>query len=533
MTGGETATSFSSGRSRSSTRRLIRRLITPAAVLLCAASLAWVQFSFQGMFDDDSYFHTRAARELDQKGIQRTFPQTVYSTWRDRYSDKDWLFHAWLIPFQRISSRLSSTPAAGPGSEDLATPGKWAMTVLYLLYFSGMAFALGTLGARLSGIWLALFLLSSPFVVWRLLAVRPGVAGVLLLLLEIALIMRASGPLLAVVGALHVYTHSSFVLLPAMAVAAVAASAVRREPPHARVLAWACVGPAVGLVLHPYFPNNLSIAWAQLAGVAEQLWLGREGIPPNLFGEELRGVLTSEFVGWAPAYLPAALALLAFLASRRRVSTPGLALLMMTAALLVAGLLSYRFMDFFLPVSVLLGARLWTELLDGASLRELAKREGRLFWAAVVPLSLCAIAVLARPNILAIHREMSGVATTGEQQRAAVNFLDTVASPGEIVYHNFWPDFSTLYHFRPAGRYIEALDPIFLFRFDRDLFAKGLAVLSGAAVDAHAVIKGDFHARWVYLSRANDYPAMLEALARDPRFVEVFRDQSAIVFRVD
>lgn len=511
----------------------IRRLITPLAVLLCAGSLAWVQFSFQGMFDDDSYFHTRAARELDQKGVQRTFPQTVYSTWRDRYSDKDWLFHAYLIPFQRLSPGRLAQFAAGPGSEDLSTPGKRAMAVLYVLYFAALAFALRTFGTRFPWIWLSLYLLSSPFVVWRLLAVRPGLAGVLLLLVEIALIARASGPLLAAVGMLHVYTHSSFVLLPAMAAAAVAASALRREPPPVRVLAWACAGPALGLVLHPYFPNSLSVAWAQLAGVAHQLWLGAEQIPRDLFGEELRGVPTTEFVGWAPAYLPAALAVLAFLASRRRVSTPGLALLLMTALLLVLGLLSYRFMDFFLPVSILLGARLWSELMDGASLRELAKREGRRFWAAVVPLSLCLIAVLARPDILAVHRETSGSVTTGERQRAAVNFLATVAAPGEIVYHNFWPDFSTLYHFRPEGRYIEALDPIFLFRFDRDLFAKGLAVLSGAAADAHAVIRGDFQARWVYLSRGNVYPAVLEALARDPRFVEVFRDEYAIVFRVD
>jgi hypothetical protein len=293
-------------------------------------------------------------------------------------------------------------------------------------------------------------------------------------------------------------------------------------------------GPAVALVLHPYFPNNLGILRDQLAGVARHVWLTPAQIPRELFGEELGGLFSQAFLSWAPAYLPVAFGLVTFLASRRqRLSTDGLALTLMAGALLVAGLLSYRFMDFFLPVAVLLGARLWSELMAGASLGELAQHDSRAFWAAAVPLSLCLVAGMARYPVLAVRSTMAGQVTEVQRQRPSVRFLHTVAVPGDIVYHSFWFDFSALYHFRPDGRYVEALDPIFFYRRDPRLFAAALALTRNPAADAYGVIKNDFKARWVYLSRYADFPPATAAISGDVRFKKVYQDDHALIFRVD
>lgn len=509
-------------------------LMTLIVIPVCAGLLGWTQFSFEGMLDGDSYFHTRAARELDQHGIRRSFAQTAYSTWRDRYSDKDWLFHAYLIPFQRIALDRPPGDSGEPGTEDLVAPGKWAMIVLSALLFSALALTLRTVGARFPWLWVLLYFTATDFIIWRLLAVRPGFAGVLLLLLEIALIVRGSGILVAVVGALHVYTHSSFFLLPVMAAAMVVARAVRREPLRLSILLGASAGPAVAFLVHPYFPNNVGIAWDQLAGVARHAWFAPTQIPRELFGEELGGISPAEFVQWAPAYLPAVVALVAFLASRRQpVSTMGLGLTLMSGGILVAGLLSYRFMDFFLPVAVLTGARLFAELLGEQSLREAAARRDRTIRTLAVTLLLCLIAGVARRPVLAVRQEMQGQVTEGQRQRPAIMFLRTVADPDDIVYHTFWFDFSTLYHFRPNGRYIEALDPIFFLRCDPRLFSAALALMQGRTTDAYGIIKKDFRARWVYTSRYSNFPAVTAALFADPRFTKVFMDEHGLIFRVE
>ena len=83
-------------------RFLLGRLDSGATLLVAlglVAVLAWMQYSQETLVTGDSYFHARAAQQLGEHGIERQFSQTVYSTWAERYSDKDFLFHVVLLPF--------------------------------------------------------------------------------------------------------------------------------------------------------------------------------------------------------------------------------------------------------------------------------------------------------------------------------------------------------------------------------------------------------------------------------------------------
>lgn len=86
------------------TWRFVMAPMVMAAV--CTGVLAWLQFSYQGFWDGDSYFHARAAQQLWERGPSPVFPQTVFSTWHEQYSDKDFLFHVLLMPFCHDETRL-------------------------------------------------------------------------------------------------------------------------------------------------------------------------------------------------------------------------------------------------------------------------------------------------------------------------------------------------------------------------------------------------------------------------------------------
>jgi hypothetical protein len=204
----------------------------------------------------------------------------------------------------------------------------------------------------------------------------------------------------------------------------------------------------------------------------------------------------------------------------------------MAGQLLVAGLLSYRFMNFFLPVVIVLGARLWSEWAGEESLGALARRDARTFTlaAGLVGGSL-ALGLLSHP-VAAVRRDLAGTITDVERQRPAIAFLRQVAPPEELVYHNFWFAFSALYHFRPAGRYVEALDPVFFQRFDPALFEKAVDMMRGSAPDAHEIIARDFGARWVYVTVEDD-ARFVATLLRDSRFRNVYRDDEALIFHVE
>jgi len=502
-------------------------LPTVAVVLLCTGLLGWVQFSFDGMHDGDSYFHTRAAREIDEHGIRDEFPQTAFSTWSVRYSDKDLLFHALLIPFQRLHAAVSDQDA-----EDLVIPGKQAAVVLTLLFFACFAFALHRADARFPWFWILLLFVADAPLLFAFLPVRPGLLAAGLVMVEISLILRRESLWLFIVGALHTLAHSSFVLLPALATAWAIAHLLRRESFSTRLLAMAFLGPLLGLVVNPYFPNNLFVAWDQLVEVARGVWLGSSDVPSHLFGSELVAPRTSQFLGSYPAFLPAVCALVAFLAyPSRRLSTEGLALVLMTGLLLGVGFLSERFLRFFFPAVVLLGARLWTELWGKSALRESWRTSARAFALSAGVLVFSLLGGVADGSVVTVQNRVDGMSTPGIY-RPAVEFLKRAAPPDELVYHNFWWDFSVLYHYRPDGRYVVALDPVFFHRFDPELFDKSLEAFSGQSDSIYRILDEDFGARWVFVPKEARYYPFFNLLRQDGRFEKAYEDSHVVIVRL-
>jgi hypothetical protein len=503
-------------------RRTLARLATPAVVLLCTGLMAWAQFSFEGLYDGDSYFHTRAARELARNGIEGTFPQASVSTWSERYSDKDLAFHLLLVPFQ-----------AGDRDEDLVASGKRAAVFVALLLFAAIATALRLVAVRLAPLWILLFFSTHAAILGHLLAVRPHGLGVALLVLEAGLLVRRAGWPLFLVGMLHVYSHSSFPLLALLAASFVAVALLRREEVPWRTAGFAAGGIFAGNLVHPYFPNNLSVAWDQTVEVARNVWQEAPPIPAELFGSELVAASTRDFLACFAAWAPATVALAVLLIRRtpHTLSTEASALLVANAGLGVLSFLSARFFVFWMPLAVLLAGRLWTELSGRRSLRELwvARRRDVLLAGAVLVSIL--LAGQGTGSVLDL-RERAKDLYTRSAERPAVEHLRARAAPGDLVYHNFWWDFSVLYHYRPDGRYVVALDPVFLFRHDPGKFDAMLQLFRGERRDAHEVIAKQFGARWVYVSRSRRSAPFVEALEADPRFVRTYADGNAMVYRV-
>lgn len=502
--------------------RAVRPYAGPvAAVLACAALLGWAQFSVPGLVDTDSYFHARAAERIASEGFRRDFPQAAFSTWADRYSDKDLLFHLFLIPFQRLHA-----------GDDLVVPGKLAAVAASLLFFAAFAVSLRLAGARAVPFWILLYFVADPPLLYDFVLVRPALLGTAFFLLECAFLVTNRNRALFATAALHTLTHSSFALVPALVLATAIARAVRREAVPWRLLAAACGGVAIGLVCNPYFPNNLLLAWEQIVLVARENWLPGARIPDYLFGPELMPPKLAHVLGSFPAFLPALSGTVAWaVIPRRRMSSDGLALLFMSAVLLAVGLLSERFLGSFFPVAILAGARLWADLLAGTGLQTLRKKHAAAFAATVAVFGACLVGGAGDGSVLALRASLLRMGSA-EALRPAVRFLRDKAAPGELVYHSFWWDFSILYHDRPDGRYVVALDPVFFHRKDPELFAEALDLYLGRSTDAYRILKEDFGAGWVFLPKEPRSRPLFDLMSRDDRFRKAYEDDHAIVIRV-
>lgn len=525
MRDGDTGRADEATRVRADGASAADRALTWAAVLLATLWLGSVQLSFGGLYDLDSWFHVRAAEQLSVHGVAKTFPQATQSTWLEHYSDKDFLFHAFLIPFVRA---------------DLITGGKWAVIALDFLVLASFAYAIRTFAIRFGALWVFLLATTSPYYVTRIASVRPHILGIALVTLEIALLLRNRWTTLALVSALHVIAHSSFVVLPALVVARFATSLLVGERPPWRAALAVAAGLVAGSLLHPYFPNNLTVAYDQLVEVTRNVWFPNTTIPREAFGSELGPMSWKSFVAQTPGWLPALVGLVLVLVTAGRRGRTGatsgqggwtaeqIDLGLLTAGFLFVASRSRRFVDLFVVCALLFAGALWTRLAADLPLRALLRERRALAVPAVV--GLVALALWSGSRVAGMRESFQSQAM-GDVFAPAVSALDQLAAPDDVVYHNSWMDFAVLYAFRPQGRYISGLDPIFLYQHDPALFAKNLALSRGVG-DAAAVVANDFHGRWIFVTGQARDQRFRKLLERTPGVRRVYADPAAQIWQV-
>ncbi len=487
------------------------------AAIVAAGALAALQFSFSGMFDLDSYFHARAAIDLVQTGPLTEFPQAAFSTWATAYSDKDFLFHALIAPF------LSE--------EDLTDGGKRAVILIDLILCLSLAYSLRSLRIRFGAVWVLLLVGVSTYFVARLVPLRPHPLGLAFVAVEISLLIRDRSLALFSVSALHVLAHSSFPLVLGLYGIRILVALVQRTPLPWKSGVAVTAGVGMASIAHPFFPNNFQMTYA-IARLLGHLWGVATDIPAAAFGSELRPMELRTFLLASPGWLPALTAILATLAVRgaRGWHTRDAFLFVSTFTFLGFAFASRRFLDIFVLSAILLAGGLWTALANGRPLRALATTRPVLGGGSVALVGVCLLIGLG-----VAWRELPGkfaAQTYGSVYRIAVGRLDQLAKPRDVVYHPSWREFSVLYAFRPNGRYISGLDPVFLHEHDARLFKENWLLARGLSDRPYNVIAHDFGARWVFVTKDRQFLGFRRLLAETTNIQRVWDGQFSEIWRV-
>jgi hypothetical protein len=324
------------------------RILRPSTVLLAAAllsgaaALGWLQTRTPHLVDRDSYYHARIAHLLPERGLSREFPWAQESVWKDRFSDKDFLFHVVLAPFCR--------------GEDPAAGAKWAAWICGCAVLGALAAFFAGAGFRAPALWLLLVPALGSHFLFRMVEVRGHVLSVALLILGLLALLRDRRRWAFAAGAVYAWTYAAphlFVVFAA--IDALARSAAERRWTWGGLPA-AAGGVAAGLVVHPYFPYDLEQWWIINVRILGQAWsLG--GDTALRLGEEFQPVFPRSLV------VSSTLVFLALLGTAGAGIFRGAALGTRTqrlAAWMLGGFVMYcmsaRFIEYFAPLALLAGA---------------------------------------------------------------------------------------------------------------------------------------------------------------------------------
>jgi len=469
-------------------------------VVLAMATYYWLFFfppRLLGSIDPDRYYHLGLSRLISHQGLLRTLPQAEDLGWGRYFPDKEFLFHVLTGAADWINGSVGVwmvVPLLGIG-------------IVVCLYAELSRVIRPLPAAALSA---AVPLLTARFL-FRLTLLRPHMLAVLFFCLLLLAILRKRPKLAALAAAGFALSYHAFYVVGM--VAAVAWLFRRRfGPDGAQGWLWCLAGLAVGIIVNPYFPSNLVMSWFHL-----QLALGINpppglDTPMEMASPGLAGSLL--VYGFVPASLIAAALAMKFRRAEGRSETTGFWFLFtVTLLFTLLAAKSQRATEYAVPASILM-------------VGYCASVTGFRWW---IPFNLLLL--------IACHgyadRRHYLESWRGPPQGNSVFYPMAISTlpadaAGKKVFNCEWESGAYLLLERPDMRFIDLLDPVFLWKASRQKYLARLGLINGAFRDPHAVMRGAFKADYALCAS----PALIRQMDADPKHFQAIPGEPANPVRV-
>lgn len=492
---------------RAHARSILTALLLGALFILL---FTLVQYGSAALAGNDGYYHVKMGLLLRQQGLKPDFPwlpQTILNA--DSYYNHHLLYHVFLALF-------AATDPAVDGGAALTQSGKVASILMPTFTFLAIWWLLRGQRVRWAAAWaVGLFAVSEAFL-YRMSMPRAQAASLLILVLALHWLLQGRYWLLVPLGFAYVWFYNAFPLILMVAAVYVAATWMMDRKIAWQALAYPAAGIGLGLLINPYFPENISFILSHLLPkIGESaVRVGNEWYPYETwtlvensgFGLALL-VLGVFALGWREKRMDRA-TLIAF------------SLVVLTGAMLFK---SRRFVEYF-PAFVLIFAALsLSPLLE-------AWRDKRLRRVRIMPLAL--LLLLALPVGITVRgaREAVSKSKPADQYAEASLWLRANSTPGKTIFQTDWDDFTRLFFYDSDAIYTAGLDPTYMELYDADLYDEWVDITRGRVENPGSVIRERFGGEYVFSDLKHS--SFIDQAEEDPLLTEIYRDTYAVIFAV-
>ena len=429
-------------------------------------------------------------------------PLTVLNV--GEYVDHHFLYHVLLIPFTYGDLRMGAKLASA------LFPAVTFVAVWALLHRQRVPAA---------ALWAAGLLTISEAFLYRMSMPRTQSLSLLVLVLALHWLLSGRYRRLLPLAFLYVWLYDAFPLILVVCGVYLIAVWLTERRLVWRPLAFAGTGAALGLVINPYFPQNLVFVYRHLVPKLLDPLATR-------VGNEWYPYETAQLLGNSGlALVLFVVGVLALGLHGRRMSRATATSLLLT--ILFGGMLfqARRFVEYFPPFALTFAALACAPLLaDWFAAPRLPGQQRTLTVAAALflPVALWFGLLDARQSV--------AQAKPHQRYEAAASWLSANAPPGSLVFQTDWDDFPSLFYHNTDQIYTLGLDPTYMQLYDSSLYDLWVDVSQGRVEQPASAIRQRFGAEYVFTDLK--HAAFLNQAAGDSTLEEVYRDEYAVVFAV-
>lgn len=481
--------------------------------------LILVQFATPNLAGNDGYYHIKLAYLMRSQGLRPTFdwlPLTVLNS--EEFVNHHFLYHVLLIPFT---------------FGDLRIGAKWASVIFPALTFLAVWWLLRGQKVPHAPLWsLGLLVVSEAFI-YRMSMPRSMSLSLGVLVLALHWLLTHKYRRLIPLAFFYVWLYNAFPLIVVMAGIYVAACwLVDRRLPWGALL-YAGLGVGLGLLINPYFPDNITFVYRHILPKLTNTTAVR-------VGNEWYPYETTQLMENSGLALIAFLAGVLALGVNDRRMDARTATSFFLAVLFGAMLFKARhFVEYFPAFALIFAALAWTPVIERwlggkaprVNLELPLDLEPTHMWRARLLAGL--MVVLLSPILwfnLGASRESLEDSKAYQRYAAASAWLQANTPAGARVFQTDWDDFPRLFFYNTHNTYTLGLDPTYMQLHDSELYDLWMDISKGRVERPSGVISGTFGASYVLTDLK--HKKFLGEAGGDPNLVEVFRDEYAAVFQV-
>ncbi len=511
-------------------------------IVITLSLFAWLQ-STPTLADPDSFYHTKITMMIKDSGLPQDFPWTQNSLYKELYIDHHFLYHILLIPFINITNN----PLAGIKLATILFATFSILTIIWFLYQEK---------TRWLWLWLALLLTSAPLLFRLSLAKAPSLAiGVTIIGLYI--ITRKKPIWLFIWSWLFVWFYSAWPLLILMLIVYTIIEAIHNAYQKIeqtgstiyqflnlilknwwrktnRLLFFSClIGIVAGLVINPYFPTNLSylkqLFTMSLVSYNKFIGIGNEWYPWPI--TELIAIIALQLLFWLMSSI-------FFFLNLKKQSKLSWTTWLLTIIFWLYTLKARRQVEYLIPLMIISSALIWRDVLDKTSLKMIWNKfiswlpnylHSKTFATFMLIYLLLIIPLTIIKNITGPRQGLANGFALNHLQPAS-QWLKNNTPRGSIIFQSDWGTFPLLFYNNTHNYYLTGLDQTFMYEYDKNKYQAWVDATQGKRADIYEVINNDFRASWLLLEKRR--LAMLKWVNRDSRFIKVYDDKDAIIFKL-
>ena len=529
--------------------------------MITAALFTWLGSS-PTLGDGDSFYHAKMTQLIiQQKGPVKDFPWLPFTTLKNYYTDHHFLFHLYLIPFILIAHN----PLIGI---------KIGTILLAAIFFMVFYWLLKKLEIKYALIFTFLPLTTSVLPLRLALAKAPA-SSLIILILGIFALIKQKKWLLFLISFIYVWAHGGWPTILIATLIYILAAALQEclelsPEPQKRLIGsfrfylksfltsflkkenmaiiFTCLaGLAAGLIINPYFPQNLNFYWVQTFKVAVINYQSKIGVgvewlpydPISLFKDNFLLTLFWLFVVcW-------------FFLNYKKITETNkqkiwtrvqLFLVIFSTVFFLYTVKARRMAEYFLPLSTLAITAVLNQGLKTMNWREWWQKLKNFCWdnnfwvnhLLILTILVSGVTLLIEAQV---HLYTNMKKFFVEQARPLDNFkgiaqfLKNNAAPRSIVFHADWSYFPMLMYYDDQNYYINGLDATFFYDQNPDLYNLWRKIVEGKVSNGLAqTIKQNFNSQFVVVDTKNQN--LDKILNQNNDFNEAYQDKDGKVYKI-